>query len=33
MLTEPHIKERLSMAYVDAVAGRAGVNVARELHD
>ena len=33
MLTKPHIKERLSMAYVDAVAGRAGVNVARELHD
>ena len=33
MLTKPHIKERLSMAYVDAVAGRAGINVARELHD
>lgn len=33
MLTEPHIKERLSMAYVDAIAGRAGVNVTRALHD
>lgn len=33
MLSEPHIKERLSMAFVDAIAGRAGVNVARELHD
>jgi hypothetical protein len=33
VLTEAHIKERLSMAYVDAIAGRAGVNTSHELHD
>lgn len=33
MLIKPHIKERLSMAYVDAIAGRAGVNLTRSLHD
>ncbi len=27
MLTTPHIKERLSLAYVHAVTGRAGINV------
>lgn len=33
MLTEPHIKERLSVAYASAIAGRAGVNVSHSFHD
>lgn len=33
MLTEAHIKERLSVAYVDALAGRAGVNVSTRRND
>jgi hypothetical protein len=34
MLTTPHIMERLSVAYIHAVSGRAGINIAsREEHD
>ena len=33
VITQAHIKERLSLAYVHAVAGRAGVNVAHSIHD
>ncbi|WP_292531590.1 DUF4365 domain-containing protein [Mesorhizobium sp.] len=34
MLSPQHIQERLSLAYVHAVSGRAGVNVAKvEFHD
>lgn len=33
MLIQSHIKERLNLAYVHAVAGRAGVNVEHSIHD